>query len=889
MRVAVTELPAKQRVRMRFFSNVVYFFICCAPLFAQDLQLDEGAVGTYLRLKQLQATGSVLHVVAHPDDEDGAMLAYCARELGARTMLFSLTRGEGGANMISSHFFDELGALRTLEHQKAASYYGIDLFYSRAADYGYSKTLEEAMQQWQNGVPLLKDLVEVIRREQPTILVSRFSGDPRDGHGHHQMAGVLSKRAIEAAADPSQFPEQITRQRHPVKPWQVKKFYTRAGSPWRPPKEGDWTIELPTGKYDPVIGMSPSQIARFGLGFQRSQGITGHYGDPGPKSSYYKLVSHHGKDKLPETEYSLFGGIDTSWEGLMPSEPITKAKQELIGIDGALRRALDEWNPRDSAQTVQALRGVHDRVDRMQRHIREADNLDSVRSDINRLNARLYEDIVDIAGFKIESWVTDSEGQSINHATPGEDLQLHIRVANQGELEVRLYFFPFNFRTEDGFDRERIDSPKDKLMSGEVMEFTHDIKVPSDVAITRPHWSRSDISKPIYEVDAKWRQLPAPSSGMNMLAKIKVGEKAMDLFPIIQVRRRDSEFGNVRYPVSIVPNKSIRFPLGKTIVQRGESKFTTSVLIRNSSKKKSEATLRLELPEGWSSEPAEHNLVFEREDDQQTVFFDVNIRGEATEQAHQINALVESEGKTIREGFETVTARDLGRMNIYHDAVQQVQIVDAKVLGDPKIGYIAGSGDKVAESLAPLGIAPTMLSESDLASGDLSQFDVILVGVRAYAVREDVRTHNSRLLAYVKQGGVLIVQYQTPEFDQNFGPYPYEMGRGPEEVSEELAEVTILAPKHPLFQTPNVITGKDFDGWFEQRGSKFWKTWDDKYTPLLECHDTAQPPQQGGQLIAKYGNGVYVYSAYAWYRQLPQGVPGAYRLFANMLSLPETK
>jgi LmbE family N-acetylglucosaminyl deacetylase len=228
---------------------------------AQDLQLEQGAVGSYLRLKELRTTGSVLHVVAHPDDEDGAMLAYCSRGLGARTMLFSITRGEGGANLISSHFFDELGALRTLEHLKAASYYGIELFYSRAADYGYSKTLKEAMQQWNDGTAILEDLVEMIRRERPTVLLSRFAGDPRDGHGHHQMAGVISRLAFDAAADPTQFPEQLQRG---YEPWQIKKLYVRAG-----PRE-DWTIAIPAGTYDPVIGRSYAQIARFGLGFQRS-------------------------------------------------------------------------------------------------------------------------------------------------------------------------------------------------------------------------------------------------------------------------------------------------------------------------------------------------------------------------------------------------------------------------------------------------------------------------------------------------------------------------------------------------------------------------------------------------------------------------------------------
>ncbi|MCA9167463.1 MAG: hypothetical protein KDB23_07325, partial [Planctomycetales bacterium] len=248
----------------------------------------------------------------------------------------------------------------------------------------------------------------------------------------------------------------------------------------------------------------------------------------------------------------------------------------------------------------------------------------------------------------------------------------------------------------------------------------------------------------------------------------------------------------------------------------------------------------------------------------------------------------ESQGEQFQAGFTTVVARDLGRVNIYKPATHKLQIVDVELLGTPRVAYLTGSGDDVAESLAPLGVTPTMLSSADLAGADLSLYDVILVGCRAYAVRQDIRAHNARLLEYVKHGGVLIIQYQTPEFDHNFGPYPYQMGRFPEEVSEEDATVKLLQPDHPLLTTPNKITADDFQGWFEQRGSKFWTTWDDHYTPLLESHDAGQAPQQGGMLVARYGSGVYVYSAYAWYRQLPHGVPGAYRLFANLLSVPAT-
>jgi len=244
-----------------------------------------------------------------------------------------------------------------------------------------------------------------------------------------------------------------------------------------------------------------------------------------------------------------------------------------------------------------------------------------------------------------------------------------------------------------------------------------------------------------------------------------------------------------------------------------------------------------------------------------------------------------AQGK-YEDGYETVTARDLGRVNLYREAIHILNSADVRVAGRPTVGYLMGSGDEVPRAVSMLGLQPQLLGTDDLASSDLSRFDLILVGVRAYAVRTDIHQYNERLLEYVKRGGILVVQYQTPEFDHNYGPFPYQQGRSPEEVSEEDASVQILQPEHPLFRAPNRITSADFEGWIEQRGSKFWQSWDENYTALLECHDEGQPPQQGGMLIATYGQGLYLYSAYAWYRQLPQGIAGAYRIFANILSLP---
>jgi LmbE family N-acetylglucosaminyl deacetylase len=869
------------------FARFVLVFACFLPCVdAQDLvDLDDGSVGAYFALKQLRTTGSVLHIVAHPDDEDGAFLAYCARGLGVRTMLFSITRGEGGANLISNHFFDELGVLRTLEHQKAASYYGNELFYSRAADYGYSKTLDEAMRQWGNGLPILADLVEVIRREKPTILVSRFRGDPRDGHGHHQMAGALSRIAFDAAADPTRFPEQLE---NGLTAWQAKKLFV--GQRFSEPNAttDSRIVAVPTGTYDPLIGRSYAQIARFGLGFQRSQGISGHDGDPGQRTSYYLLTKPAGADDPSDRDASLFGNIDTSFSGLIGAatdDPLVSAKRALADIDRGVEAIWDDWQARAPHRSVPAIARQLDRlreVNFVSEQSANSSDFQHIKQQIDRADRGFQEAIAKSAGLRLDCWAAHEHGSSLNFATPGSTIQVYARIANQNPaLDAKLVAL----RTQQA---NEIGTPaSETIQPGSVFETQFPVTL-TDTEANRPYWHRESIREPLYEVSGDGGQRPTATPPLTATATLVVEGTQIELTSVVQTRWRHPEFGLVTYPLTVVPALSIQFPLAESVLPVSKSSYTVPIVVRSHQREPVNGTARLELPEGWSSVPVAAEVAFQRDGEEATVSFEVHPAEDASGE-HTIGAVVSVDGQPFREGFQTVSARDLGRMNVFRPAVHRVRIADIRLEGEPRIGYITGSGDRVAESLSALDLQTQRLTASDLAGADLAAFDLILVGVRAYAVRDDVRKYNARLMDYVKNGGVLVVQYQTPEFDANFGPYPYEMGRRPEEVSEEDATVKILQPDHVLFRVPNKITQAEFDGWIEQRGSKFWSTWDDKYVPLLECHDTGQSQQRGGMMFTRYGKGVYVYSAYAWYRQLPNGVPGAYRLFANLLSLPKTK
>lgn len=880
---------------------VLWLLAAGTALGAEPVPGDLGAAGLYLSLQRLGTTATVLHVVAHPDDEDGALLTYLARGQGARTILFSLTRGEGGANLISGDFFDALGILRTLEHAEANRYYGSEVFYSRAVDYGFSKTLAEARRQW-NEQALLADLVRVIRRERPQVIVARFRGDERDGHGHHQMAGVLARRAFEAAGDPEQFPEQLSAD---LGPWQPLKLYVgNIRSDAGPGGKDGWTVALPTGDYDPLLGRSYAQVARHGLSFQRSQGMGGFELPAGPSEARYRLVGFHGGD-LPEREDSLFNGIDVGLDNLsadafdQPDEFRTRlsAQQQILKLAVADAQAafsplrLDACVP-SLARGLAAIRVMNELVEREWGVVDRGDRQDNwdrkdMLSRLRQKEAEFAEAITHALALEFSAVAESSQAawgsSGFDFAIPGQAFETRVMVVNRSQVPVEVIAVRLAGLRQAGETR-----PAQRLAYNERCEARPALTVPADAPLTRPAWRRASIRESQYEIlDAKQLGQPLPSSPLVAEVDLEVKGVPFTISRPVEVRVRDGEFGAASYPLAIAPAISVRFTGEHGVVRSGQRQYRAVVELRSNVKGPAQGKLRLEAPPGWRCEPESHAFHFAAENEEARVDFVVHLPENLPPAQHELRAVAEHQGRKYREGFRTITARDLGRCNFYQDAVHRLSGVDVALPTDLKLAYVMGSGDDVPRGLEMLGARPTLLSDADLASADLSDYDAVLVGVRAYAVRPALVAHNQRLLDYAALGGAVIVQYQTPEFDHNFGPFPYSMGSA-EEVSEESAAVTLLDPAHLLFREPNRITTADFDGWLEQRGSKFWATWDDRYQPLLEAHDEHQAPQRGGLLFARHGRGAYVYAAYAFYRQLPCGVPGAYRLMANLVSLRRT-
>ena len=849
-------------------------------------------------MERLRRTVSVLDIVAHPDDEDGGTLTYLSRGLGARGMQLSLTRGEGGADLIAPFFFEELGVLRTLEFLEAARYYGTELYFTRAADYGYSKTIAEALKTWNGAEMLLRDTVRLIRRERPTIIIARFRGDRHDGHGHHQLAGVIARQAYEAAADPARFPEQIE---EGLRPWRAKKLYGGNILPGRREEDRSaWTVVVDSGEYDPLLGRSYHQIARHGYGFHRSQGVMSHEAASGPREAYYRLVATSIPGYEPVREDSMLDGLGTGFGGLRQlwiGPPPAWIDRWMSRIDRHLRVTRDQFEALDPSASVKRLLEAQLLCEGALLRLALPSVMKSgaeVRFVLERKKRDFQRAIATALGLELEVSVGRSGPRSsspfsrsttFRRATPGQSFDVQLRLVSRSSIPVTprsvTLETPEGWRTSS--DDVALGQP---LGSNEAFTKRFRVEVAKNAEPTRPYWRRSAPGDSIYELrDPRHLGLPFGPPPVWGRVIVSVADAEVEMSAPALLTRRSLEFGTWHPPVVVAPPLSVRFESSHGVLPVDREEYPLSAVVESCVDGACEGTVSLAVPEGWSVDPAEFGFSFVRDGEEATFAFVARPRAVAAGDSFTVKAVVEHGGRSYSEAVIEIGARDVGVTDWYEPAEHAVRAVDMEIAKDLRIGYVMGSGDDIPASLRFLGVSPPMLGESEIASGNLGVFDPLVVGVRVYAVREDVRTHNARLLRYVESGGVMIVQYQTPEFDRSFGPFPYTMGRRPEEVSEEDAEVTILAPGNPIFTTPNRITDVDFAGWTEQRGSKFWRTWDERYQPLLECHDTGQAPQKGGMLYARYGRGVYIYSAYAWYRQLPNGVPGAFRIYANMLSL----
>ena len=894
---------------------------------AWKIPVDRGTAETVQALRKLKTRASLLMIVAHPDDEDGATLAYESRGMGARVNLLTLNRGEGGANVMSADLWDALGLVRTEELLQAGRYYGLDgQYFTTVADYGFSKSLDEALGKWGRD-RVLEQAVRVVRETRPLVVCSVFVGGPTDGHGNHATAGLMAQEVFKAAGDPKMFPEQI---KGGLQPWTPLKVYARtpffrtsakgaydyANHAWGPlgvtnhvtgkwePGEVKTTVAIPTGTYDAATGESYVQISREGLGYQKSQNGGAEIPLSGPQSSNYHRFGSHLPDSKDKEE-SFFDGVDTSIGGIA-SLATGKAPDSLTSglaeIDAQVTKATQAYTGGATAAAAAALAEGMKRTDALLAQVEKSDLNAEAKYDVSyelRAKHRQFNDaLLAMLGVAVEADVVPMAEPggpaefrrtqtTFQMAIPGQKIRVKVHLFQGGPGELAVDAVKLVPSSGKAWDLHLAGEAPKSVAAGAAVDAIFTGTVPAEEPYTRPYFTRANLGAAFYDVTAEAPK-NAPTAPYPLAAEVRMRFDGVTLQTRkgVQVVSRIVGPGTVRYPMPVGPPVSVAISPSAGIVPTGTTSFPVSVRLRNNVEGSARETVRLEIPRGWTSEPSSAPVAFTQAGQDQSVAFTVHPKVEDGKR-YEITAVAEHDGKSYTEGYILTGYTGLRPYFLYSAAKYETTGTEVKMAPGETVGYIEGSGDEVPASLEALGVHVGFLTAQDLAGGDLKRYDEIVVGVRAYAVRPDLVAHNDRLMDYVKNGGVVVVQYNTPEFDHNFGPYPYVMSSDPEEVTDEASKMTILDPLNPVFQWPNKITTKDFEGWIEERGSKFLQTWDPHYVPLLETHDAGQPEQKGGLVYARYGKGVYVYNAYAFYRQLPLGVPGAYRIFANLLSLPK--
>jgi LmbE family N-acetylglucosaminyl deacetylase len=889
-RTAIATVVSYGAMRLSTLTAVVVTAALAVPS-SQSIFQDTGAAGAWQKIQKLKTTASVLHGTAHPDDEHGGVLAKLSRGDGARVILLTLTRGESGDNAIGPQLFDALGLIRTDELLTADKYYGVDeQYFSTMIDYGFSKRLDETTEKWglENA---FRDVVRVIRMTRPWIVISRFQGNARDGHGNHSAAGLLSQQASEAAGDPNRFPEQI---REGLRPWSPLKVYmggVRA--------DENWTVRIDSGEYSPVLGDTYANIAAFGLSFQRSQNGGRYAATAGPSYSYYTRTA--ARVTAPDKESSIFDGIDTSYAGLFKTlgrTPPPGVDATLAGIDAAVARAISTFKFTDPASAAPALvEGLRLARDVMAKSANEPDV-----THVLRVKERQFQDAISAAlGLELSAMAEPNPkpnpdsgrggGRGVvptmTAPIPGQTFGVNVRLTNRGTAPIEPK--SILMITTPGLSPTTVIAQWSSPGQQQSGSFFFAVTVADDAPLsTKPYFSRAAFTENRYTLsDPSMFGRTFNQPPLVAVAKYAVNGVEIEMMDVVKRREANLPYGYVTREVRTVPRLALTVSPMTAVVPMSSANRTVDldVTVMHNASVPTSGQLALTLPAGWTSTPSQHAFAFQRAGERSTYRFTIAAKI-IDAQLRDVVAVATADGKQYKEGYELIEPRDLEARYLYRPSIAKVRGVDVQVVPNLKVGYVMGIGDQVPIGLQQLGATVSLLNERDLATGDLSVYDAIMTGTRAYAVREDLKTYNKRLLDYVRAGGNMIVLYNTFEMVPNeFAPFPGELLASAEEVSEEDSPVTILAPAEQSFNWPNKITLKDFDDWVEQRGSKFWTTWDTAYTPMISTFDMGQPPQSGGWLTARYGKGRWTYFAYALHRQLPYGVPGAFRITANLLAL----
>jgi LmbE family N-acetylglucosaminyl deacetylase len=792
-----------------------------------------------LALQKLNVLGRVLYIAAHPDDENTNLMAFWANGSLYDAAYLSVTRGDGGQNILGPELGERLGVIRTEELLDARRIDHAKQFFTRALDFGFSKTAVETMHIW-NHDKILADVVWVIRKFRPDVIVTRFSPEDEKTHGHHTASAILAQEAFSAAANPNRFPEQLAF----VKPWQAKRlvwntsafFFTNRNLPFDP----TGLTVLEAGGYNPLLGKAYTEIAAASISMHKSQGVGG-LPRRGARKEYFKPLQGQ-----PMTS-SLFEGVDTSWSRVANSESVAAETRQIIS----------KFNPADPAACVpdllklrQAMSGIQD------------------ESWIAEKKAQLDKIIAACLGLHVEA------STAAETFTPGQTAAIKLEAINRSNLPVTLQ----EVRFPNSGDSNKIDAA---LPSNELITKDLSCRIPNDAPYSQPYWLRKPGTLGTFAVDdQKLIGLPENPPALPVEVVLQVNGQELRYLLDTTYRTADAVAGEPARPLVIAPPAFVNVLESVFVFPTNQPKPVSVRVTAATGPVKGE--LKLAAPQGWEVSPASIPVNLKAANGEMIATFSVKPPDQNSEGT--LRAIISIDGRDYSLERVRISYPHIGVQTLMPPA--QAKLVRADILKKgERIGYIPGAGDDVPESLRQIGYSVKMLSEPEITAKNLAQFSAVVLGIRAYNTQDRISNWLPELFDYVKEGGVAIAQYNTlADLKTNqFGPYPLEISR--DRVTDENAQVRVLRPDDPVMTVPNKITSKDFEGWVQERGLYFPDKWDPAWTPILSCNDPKEKPLDGGLLVAKSGKGVFIYTSYSWFRQLPAGVPGAYRLFANILSL----
>ncbi len=822
---------------MFLFKNRISFISAIFLLYSLTVQAQPvkqpDAAELELAIKKLNVLGSVLYIAAHPDDENTAALAYFESGRLLRAGYCAMNRGSGGQNLIGDEQADELGVIRTQELLAARRIDGAEQFFTRALDFGYSKNPEETFKIW-GKQKILSDVVWIIRKFRPDVIITRFPGTGEGGHGHHTASALLAEEAFKLAGNPDSFPEQLKY----VKTWQPKRLYYNV-MPWRTNTDVSKQIKIDPGAYNPLLGKSYTEIAAESRSMHKSQGF-GVSARRGEQVNYFEYL----EGDTAKTD--LFERIDLTWNRVKGSGKVSSL----------LKQVEQEYDPDDPAASLPKLIEAY--------------------SELNKLNDDYWvplkrKELLEVIRGAAGLWL-EADADSYLYV-PGDSVKIDASVVNRSGYPLRLKSVSITYKSS-------ADDINRTLNKNEVVNYKEAAVLPSDVSITQPYWLVKPHGKGAYTVDDQ-QMIGKASNDPPLTAQfiLTAGETDLPLNVPVLYHYTDPVHGEEYRPIVIAPPVSINLT---DYIYLFSDNMTRPVSVKlKSNTADAQGRLRLEVPDNWKVEPEGFNYSIAEKGKEKSFTF--NITPPETQTESTLQASAEEDGKEITRGIVTIDYPHIPMQTLFPPAQAKLLRLNINKTVN-NIGYIMGSGDMIPEYLKQLGYNVHLLSDAELDTAELAGFDAIVTGIRAYNTRDRLVQDQPRLMNYVKNGGTMVVQYNTTAHLEinDIGPYPFTISH--DRITVEEAPITFVNPSLPVLNYPNKITEDDFKGWVQERGLYFADRWDPRYQVVLSGNDPGEQPLDGGMLYADYGKGLFMYTGYSWFRQIPAGVPGAFRFFVNMIS-----